>query len=150
VLGPFAGTIDGLGRPAAADKLRAFLASSPALKDLGLNADTIESHSRAFNQFRNATLHYAGLPREVKLVFGSGRTLKVKRDASHVEMVRALAYYTEAFKDLLVMHFARSFGVSSPWGEERVNGTLQGFFRDGLYNGHDWVKGAFKDEVVQA
>jgi hypothetical protein len=61
-LGPFGGTIEGIGRPAAADKLLALLTTSPALAGMGLPTDVLEAHARAFNQFRNATLHYGGLP----------------------------------------------------------------------------------------
>lgn len=148
VLEPFLGAINGIGRPAAADKLLAFLTRSPALKPLALSSAVLESHARAFNKFRNATLHYAGLPDKVELSFGSGRKVTVKKSADRQQLLRALVYYTQTFKELLVLHFSRHLGVNSPWGEERAEKTLRQFFVDSLYNGHDWVAGAFMDNVV--
>lgn len=147
-LGPFSGRLNSLGAPAAVDKLSAFLKHTPALRELSLSDDVTEFHARAFNQFRNATLHYAGLPKDVRLKFGSGRSVRVNRDADQVSMLRVMIYYTRVFQDLLVLHFLRIASIASPWGEGRCVNTLRDFFVDGKYNGHDWVRGAFKDYVV--
>ncbi len=148
VIGPFSGSIDRLGAPAAADKLKQLLITSPALTELQLEADVLESHARAFNQFRNATLHYAGLPRDVRLTFASGRTERIRRQVARERMLRALLYYNQVFQQILLLHFSLEVGADMSWGKNRILVTLRDFFVRGLFNGHDWIEGAFMDDVI--
>jgi hypothetical protein len=149
ILKPFHGSIDGLGRPSATDKIRAWMAESPALHKLKISQEVLESHARAFNQFRNSVVHYAGLPnKEIKLSFESGRSITISRKISRDQMLRALIYYNQLFRDFLMLHFLRSMSDSPFKKEQNLEHILKNFFMNGFYNDHDWLLKAFKDQII--
>lgn len=63
-------------------------------------------------------------------------------------MLRALLYYNQVFQQILLLHFSLEVGADMSWGKNRILVTLRDFFVRGLFNGHDWIEGAFMDDVI--
>ena len=148
VIDPALGALSRLGSPAALDKLIAFALSSPALRDVTVPSRVLESHLRAFNQLRNATVHYAGLPRDLRVEFADGRKVRVRRKADREFMVQALIHFTQMMRDFVVLHFVRVLGVPLPSAETELTRTLQRFFSLGDYNGARWLDEDLGDLVL--